>query len=45
VVDLVERSAAHGARLAASTLGAAGAALAPVHASATANARRLRRRA
>jgi hypothetical protein len=45
IVDFVERSTDHGARLAAGALGAAGAALAPVHASTMANARRLRRRA
>jgi hypothetical protein len=44
VIELVERTSTHGARLAASTIGAAGAALAPVHRAATSNARRLAER-
>jgi hypothetical protein len=41
VVELVERTSTHGARLAAGAIGAAGVALAPLHKVATSNARRL----
>jgi hypothetical protein len=44
VVELTERSSAHGARVATSAIAAAGAALAPLHKKAMSNARRLARR-
>jgi hypothetical protein len=43
LAELMERSSAHGVRLAASAIGAASVALSSVHKSATANARRLSR--
>jgi hypothetical protein len=44
VLELAERTSAHGARLASCTIGAASVALAPLHRKATSNARRLARR-
>jgi hypothetical protein len=41
VIEFAERTSAHGARIAASPIGSASVALAPLHKTATANARRL----